>query len=349
MLGVMIVPTGIGAEIGGHSGDATSAAHLLAACCDHLVIHPNVVNASDFMEQPNNSLYVEGSILDTFLNGDIRLKPVRQNNILVVCNEARADTVNCVNAVRSLLGIRATILELRHPLEMTGVIDQEKNKATGVIVGVEELVEQIDEHSYDALAVHTPIHVSRDTADTYIEKGGINPWGGVEAMLSKQLYFLTGKPNAHAPVEDHSPHSYGVVDPRLAPEMLCAAHLGCVLRGLHKAPRPVLNAGSGVMSSEDVDVLVSPLCWGAPHKICLDRHIPMIFVTGNKTCQSEKFYDSISHLQHLIGLKIFLVGSYLEAAGALTMMRLGRSFESVLRPLASVEMNPQKLSGQIKW
>jgi len=103
MLGVMIVPTGIGAEIGGHSGDATSAAHLMAECCDQLILHPNVVNASDFTEQPANSLYVEGSMLDTFLDGGIRLLPVRQNRILVVCNalEPIALTANAVNATRT--------------------------------------------------------------------------------------------------------------------------------------------------------------------------------------------------------------------------------------------------------
>ena len=45
---VLLVPTGIGAEIGGHAGDATPVAKLLAEACDTLVTHPNVVNASDF-------------------------------------------------------------------------------------------------------------------------------------------------------------------------------------------------------------------------------------------------------------------------------------------------------------
>ena len=57
---VFIVPTGIGAEIGGHAGDATPAARVLAAACDNLITHPNVVNASDLNEMPENTLYVEG-------------------------------------------------------------------------------------------------------------------------------------------------------------------------------------------------------------------------------------------------------------------------------------------------
>ena len=43
---VLLVPTGIGASIGGHAGDATPVARLLGAVCDTLVTHPNVVNAS---------------------------------------------------------------------------------------------------------------------------------------------------------------------------------------------------------------------------------------------------------------------------------------------------------------
>src|SRR5450759_4624096 len=54
---LMIVPTGIGAELGGHAGDATPAARLLAGVCDKLITHPNVVNASDINEMPENGLY----------------------------------------------------------------------------------------------------------------------------------------------------------------------------------------------------------------------------------------------------------------------------------------------------
>ncbi|MCZ6820872.1 MAG: DUF3326 domain-containing protein, partial [Calditrichaeota bacterium] len=36
---------------------------LLASCCDQLITHPNVVNASDINELPANAHYVEGSVL----------------------------------------------------------------------------------------------------------------------------------------------------------------------------------------------------------------------------------------------------------------------------------------------
>lgn len=58
---VLIVPTGIGAEIGGHAGDAGPVARMLAEASDTLILHPNVVNASDLNELPLNALYVEGA------------------------------------------------------------------------------------------------------------------------------------------------------------------------------------------------------------------------------------------------------------------------------------------------
>src|SRR5689334_14321472 len=47
---VFLIPTGIGVELGGHAGDAGPASRLLASACDNLILHPNVVNASDINE-----------------------------------------------------------------------------------------------------------------------------------------------------------------------------------------------------------------------------------------------------------------------------------------------------------
>ena len=104
MLGVMIVPTGIGAEIGGHSGDATPVAKLLASMCEKLFIHPNIVNASDINEMTENMFYVEGSLLDRFLEGQIGLEEVYSNKMLLVVNEVRTEIVNAVSGARMTMG-----------------------------------------------------------------------------------------------------------------------------------------------------------------------------------------------------------------------------------------------------
>ena len=70
---VMLIPTGVDCAIGGHAGDATPAARLLASLCDNLVLHPNVVNASDVNEQTENCLYVEGSLICRLMMGTVGL------------------------------------------------------------------------------------------------------------------------------------------------------------------------------------------------------------------------------------------------------------------------------------
>jgi hypothetical protein len=54
----MIVPTGIGASIGGYAGDANPACRLLAKASDLLITHPNVVNAALLTDIPDRWLVI---------------------------------------------------------------------------------------------------------------------------------------------------------------------------------------------------------------------------------------------------------------------------------------------------
>jgi len=325
MLGVMIVPTGVGAQIGGHAGDAAPAAKLIASCCDKLIVHPNVVNGSDLNEMTENMLYVEGSILDRFLQGRIQLKERKMNTILVVVNPPLSKiTINAVNAARVTVGIDASILELRTPLRMIAKMDG--LKAGGEVIGWRELVEDVSRFDFDALAIHTSIEVSAKVQRYYFENGGVNPWGGVEAKASKLIARELKKPVAHAPVGDDDEqdildlYKTKVVDPRMAPEIVSNAFFHCVLKGLHRAP--ILGKG---ISCEEVDFMVSP--WGVrgtPHVACEYAEIPIIYVEENKTVFNEE------HMSVGIAVK-----NYLEAAGVVSAMNAGVSLQSVRRPIAS--------------
>ncbi len=328
MLGVMIIPTGIGCEIGGHAGDSSPVAKMLGACCDKLIIHPNVVNASDINEMPENSLYVEGSILDRFLNGSIELEEVKQNKILVATNHpVRNDTINATSAGRATIGINAEILELDTPLRM--IVSFKDGRATGNVLGWKELVEQVSHYSFDALAIHTPIEVSRGIVLDYFRNGGVNPWGGVEALGSKLIATALNKPVAHAPTDTTTPEDEElyffneIVDPRIAPEDISKCFFHCVLRGLNKAPR----IGKGI-SVRDIDFMVSPYgCWGEPHKACEKFGIPIIMVRENKTILNEKIPD------HCI-----VVDNYWEVAGIVMSMKSGIHHLSVRRPLLQTKV-----------
>ena len=43
---MMIVPTGVGAAMGGYAGDALPVARAIATVTDRLITHPNVLNGA---------------------------------------------------------------------------------------------------------------------------------------------------------------------------------------------------------------------------------------------------------------------------------------------------------------
>ena len=78
---LLVIPTGIGCELGGYAGDALPAARLLAAASGCLITHPNVMNGAALYWSDPRLHYVEGSALDRFAAGLIALKPVRQQRL----------------------------------------------------------------------------------------------------------------------------------------------------------------------------------------------------------------------------------------------------------------------------
>ncbi len=314
----MIIPTGIGCEIGGHCGDASAAARLLARCCDTLILHPNVVNASDLNEMPQNCLYVEGSILDRFLKGQLFLKTVLSNKVLVVVNKADYQSINAVSAARATIGLDAEIVELKVPLVL--IAQMKDGMATGEVRNWKELVEQVRDREFDALGLATPITIDPQTLKDYFTHGGVNPVGGVEAVASRLIADALDKPVAHGPVDYALKGFTEVVDPRMAVETITENFIHCLLKGLHKAPRISYEKGIGV---KDVDCMVSPYgCFGVPHQACLDAHVPVIVVRENKCC-----------LNHSERREFIYVDNYLEAAGVLMAMQAGVHPSSVRRPL----------------
>lgn len=319
---VMIIPTGIGAEIGGHAGDANPVAKLLGAVSDRLILHPNVVNASDINEMPENALYVEGSMLDRFLEGDIELREVRSNRVLVAVNPpVLPETINSVSAARATIGLDAEIIVLNTPLEL--IARMEQGRAAGEVRGWKELVAQVEPMSFDALAIASPIILDPEIALEYLAGNcNVNPWGGVEAMTSRLISEALNKPVAHAPAGETLPGFKQVVDPRMAAEIVSISYLHCVLKGLHRAPRarPLIGVGISVY---DVDCLVTPIgCIGRPHRACIKHDIPIIAVKENKTVLNDPMPD-----------KFIFVDNYLEAAGLIVAMQAGIHPSSVRRPL----------------
>ena len=246
-----LIPTGIGAEIGGHAGDATPAAQLIAETCDTLILHPNVVNASDINEMPANSLYVEGSVIARLLMGTVGLVPTRANRVLVIIDAHKDDlfvhaAINAVSAARSSYGLVCPeVVKLSPPLRMRSEFT-EFGTAAGEISGLERVFAVLEEQEeeYDAVAISSVISVPEEFHQGYFDAAGemVNPWGGVEAMLTHAVSSRFNVPSAHSPMfetQDIANRDPGVVEPRMAAEAISLTFFESVLKGLHKSPRIV--------------------------------------------------------------------------------------------------------------
>ena len=330
---VFIVPTGIGAEIGGHAGDATPAAKLVASLCDKLFVHPNIVNASDVNEMTENMLYVEGSMLDGFLEGRFGLEEVHSNRILLAVNRpVRVETINAVSGARATIGADIEIVELATPVKMSAsVID---GKASGDIRNLDEALSQVRRYDFDVLIVNTPIETDDGDVIAYLTRdGGTNIWGGIEAKLSKIMSDELKRPVIHAPIENSEAFkSFNeVVDPRKAAEMVSMCYLHCCIKGAHRAPKlssaRCLGRGPAYWNN-NIDFLVTPAnVVGRPHRACLKNGISIIAVAENRTALNDTMPDSF-----------MIAKNYLEVAGIIGARKAGITISSLGRPLARTKI-----------
>ena len=342
---VFMVPTGIGAEIGGHSGDATPAAILLANIADTLITHPNVVNASDINELPANGLYVEGSVLTRLLMGTVGLRPARANRVLVALdasyNERYAKyTVNAVNAARATYGLNcAGIVNTEPPMKVVGSYS-DTGRAAGYVERVAGLLETLIERrdSYDAVALASVVEVPAHYHYDYFTSGGemINPWGGVEALLTHAVSAILNIPTAHAPMmesDDIAAVDPGIVDSRMAAEIISITFLQSVLKGLHRAPAIVTNGSQfdspDVIAAENISCLVIPDgCLGLPTLAALKQGMTVIAVRENRSLMR----NDLARLPWNPG-RFYMAENYWEAAGIAAALKAGLDPDSVRRPL----------------
>jgi len=357
---VMIVPTGIGAEIGGHAGDATPVARLLAGVCDKLITHPNVVNASDINEMPENGLYVEGSIVSRLLMGTVGLQDVRSNRVLLVIDEHEDKQVselaiNAASAARITLGLDCSgVVKINPPVYLRAEYSS-SGSAVGRVEGLERLLEVLYRRrsEFDAVALASKVDISEGLYAKYFLSGGeiINPWGGVEAMLTHSISLLFDVPSAHSPMAedmDEANALFGIVDPRMSPEAVSSCFLHCVLKGLYKSPQIItdrmLFTHPSILTAADISCLVIPDgCVGLPTLAALEQGIPVIAVRENR----NRMKNDLEKLPFAPG-KLFIVNNYLEAVGVMTALKGGISVSAVRRPLAETKVTSERLCEQIK-
>jgi len=355
---VFLVPTGIGSEIGGHAGDATPAARVLAEACDRLITHPNVVNASDLNEMPDNALYVEGSAITRLMMGTAALQRVRSNRVLMIIDDHEIemftnDTVNAVSAARATYGLDCPkVVKLDPPLRMTAEF-MKSGRAAGEIEGLDRICAVLDENqgAFDAVAIASVIEVDDDYHEGYFHCDGemINPWGGVEAMLTHSVSMLYDVPAAHSPMLESlkvANFDLGVVDPRLAAEAVSLTFVQCMLKGLHRSPRIVTDPDAireaGMLTAADVSCLVIPdKCVGLPTLAALEQGVPVIAVRENENLME----NDLGLLPWAEG-QLHVVDNYWEAVGVMTALKAGITPNSLRRPLGATLVEERKIDSK---
>lgn len=332
---VFIVPTGIGAAVGGFAGDAGVVVRYLGGVCDQILTHPNAVNAAMFNALPANGLYIEGHALDRFFleKQGFQVGPSQRIGIVIDrrCEPWLPVIENAVNATALSMGCRIagyTLTEAPVELAFTptpyGWSGRVENLDTLLAAGKASL-----KAGATALAVLTWMDLlEQSSVDTYWQGGGTDPIGALEALISHALVHELGVPVAHSPI--FAPQVVTErLDPRVAAEEIGTCYLPCILMGLGRAPRFVPYAQSD-FGLDGISALVVPAgaCGGIPMLVAAERGIPVIAVKENKTVLNIGFAELGWQGEHL-----YTVDNYWEAAGLLSALRQGLDPSLLRRPL----------------
>lgn len=330
---MLIVPTGVGAAVGGYAGDALPVARAIAHVADRLITHPNVLNGAQLYWPLPNALYVEGYALDQFAAGRWGLRPVHQNRVGLVLDQGiepdlRQRHLQAADATRATLGLSLTDYVVTDaPLGVT--LQTAASGATwGTIQNPDSLLRAVDKLITQAgaeaiaIVVRFPDDEGSDALQQYRQGQGVDPLAGAEAVISHLVVRTFQVPCAHAPALLPLP-----LDPLLAPksaaEELGHTFLPCVLVGLSRAPQMVTQVGSQATAqpsdlwANHVDALVVPAtACGGSAVLSLSQSRTRLITVGSNTTRMQVTAASL-------GLSAIAVNSYLEALGALIAHRAG--------------------------
>ncbi len=310
-LGAFIVPTGVGASIGGFAGDASRVARKISQKCE-LIVNPNVVNAACFSGITPNMLYVEGYSLDRFFKGETCLERSENNKIGIIFDKAIKPEVlnvhiNTMNAVEVVYGLNIIGYEITE--EDVGVdffVDKSGVSMGNVknLLTLKNAAEKLIARGAEAIAI--VCRFPDEQGDDYANGVGVDPVGGVEAIISHYISKEFSIPCAHAPAFDDIEIGTDIVDKRCSAEYITPTFLPCILIGLNQAPK---LTKSGI-SINDLDFVVIPYnsIGGIPVLEVLKRGIKVYAVKENvtvldvtpmnflNTCDIINTYDELTEI-----------------------------------------------------
>ena len=298
-LGAFIVPTGVGASVGGYAGDASCWARKFAKV-SKLIVNPNVVNAGGFSGITDNMFYVEGYSLDSFFKGELKLKPSFDNKIGVVFDKAIPQDVlnvhiNTINAVKTVYGVDFIGYDITDNEVGVEFYINEVGMSVGKVRDAETMkvsAKRLLDKGADAIALVCMFEDPEDDNLDYANGIGTDPVGGVEAILSHYISRELKVPCAHSPAfADYQIYS-DIVDPKSASEYITPTFLPCILLGLSNAP-----TFDGDIDISNLDYLVMPYnsLGSTPVFEAVKRGIKVYAVKENTTAMdvtNENFFKT---------------------------------------------------------
>jgi hypothetical protein len=348
----LIVPTGIGAAIGGYAGDALPIARAIAQVADCLITHPNVLNGAQLYWQLPNALYVEGYGLDQFAAGQWGLRPVHQNRIGLILDQGIEPELclrhlQAADAARATLGLDLTeYIVTDAPLNVS-LQTAASGAAWGTIQNPASLLRAtealIQKAGATAIAVvaRFPDDFGGDALQQYRHGQGVDPIAGAEAVISHLVVRTFGIPCAHAPALLPLPLDPDVA-PRSAAEELGYTFLPCVLVGLSRAPQfvtrshPTFSPQMGDIWTEQVDAVVMPATACGGSAVMSWSQLATIGTSSPRIIAVQDNQTTMQVPPEALGMVATCVPSYLEALGLLVAQRAGISAAALKPSLRSL-------------
>ena len=258
-----VVPTGIGASVGGFAGDASQVARTFAKDFN-VIVNPNVVNAACFSGITDNMLYVEGWSLSQFIKGNLRLLPSSNNKVGVIFDKGISQGIlnvhiNTINAVKTVYGIDIMGYEITEEPCKVEFYNTISGISSGSVLNNETLLKagkRLVEKGAKTIAVVCKFEEPPE--DNYQNGEGVDIVGGVEAVISHYLTRELKVPVAHSPAFEDITISKEIVDPKTAAEYITPTFLPCILIGLSNAPLISYEKVEHYIGVESLKALIMP-------------------------------------------------------------------------------------------
>ncbi|XP_065037771.1 uncharacterized protein LOC135673021 isoform X2 [Musa acuminata AAA Group] len=313
---VLIVPTGVGASIGGFAGDALPVARTLASVADCVISHPNI-----------------GLVFDAGMEEELRIRHLQ-----------------VADAARASLGLPLMeYIVTDSPLKVEKWIDPNCGKSTGRIQHPDSLLRAVhtlvSQSQVNAVAVVGRFPDDEEGTEDYRQGKGIDTLAGVEAVISHLVVKEFQIPCAHAPALFPDSLSSSV-SPRSAAEEIGYTFLPCVLAGLSAAPQYVTaenrSYNDGYLIAGDVDSVILPAdACGGDGALAFARaknNKPLIVaVQENETVLKDT--------PEKVGIRATKVQNYWEAIGVVAAHKAGINPEALRRGgIDNVTAHTRKIS-----